>query len=56
MYSELQRNATYNVLINDFLLKGGDGYHMLEGLKTTSLGIVNVKIFISYFFLGTMSE
>jgi len=37
-YSELQKNVTYNVLINDFLAKGGDGFHMLEGLETTSLG------------------
>lgn len=37
-YSELQRNATYKVLLNDFIAKGGDGFHMFEGLEITSLG------------------
>ncbi|KAL0123038.1 hypothetical protein PUN28_007577 [Cardiocondyla obscurior] len=39
-YSKLEKNATYNVLLSDFLIKGGDGYHMLEGLQATSLGIL----------------
>lgn len=38
-YTELQKNVIYNVLINNFLAKGGDGFHMLEGLETTSLGM-----------------
>lgn len=37
-YSELKKNVTYNVLVNDFLAKGGDGFHVLEGLETVSLG------------------
>ncbi|XP_012218401.2 protein 5NUC [Linepithema humile] len=49
MYSELQRNATYNVFINDFLAKGGDGFHMLEGLETTTLGITSADILQQYF-------
>lgn len=48
-YSELQKNATYNVLINDFLAKGGDGFHMLEGLETVSLGITTADVLEQYF-------
>jgi 5'-nucleotidase len=48
-YSELEKNVTYNVLTNDFLARGGDGFHMLEGLKTTSLGITTAEILEQYF-------
>ncbi|XP_012538707.2 protein 5NUC [Monomorium pharaonis] len=48
-YTELQKNVTYNVLINDFLSKGGDGFHMLEGLETTSLGVTTADILEQYF-------
>lgn len=48
-YSELQKNVTYNILINDFLAKGGDGFHMFEGLETTSLGITTAEVLEQYF-------
>ncbi|EFN81717.1 Protein 5NUC [Harpegnathos saltator] len=48
-YSELQRNATYKVLVNDFIAKGGDGFHMLEGLKATSLGVTTADVLEWYF-------
>lgn len=48
-YSELKKNVTYNVLINNFLAKGGDGFHMLEGLETTSLGITTEEVLEQYF-------
>ncbi|KAG5325745.1 5NTD protein, partial [Pseudoatta argentina] len=48
-YSKLQKNATYNVLINDFLAKGGDGFHMLEGLQTISLSITTDLALEQYF-------
>lgn len=31
-------NATYKVLVTDFIAKGGDGFHMLEDLEVHSLG------------------
>ncbi|XP_011876681.1 PREDICTED: protein 5NUC-like [Vollenhovia emeryi] len=48
-YSQLQKNATYNVLLNDFLVNGGDGFHMLEGLETTSLGVTTADVLEEYF-------
>ncbi|KAL6259900.1 hypothetical protein P5V15_009811 [Pogonomyrmex californicus] len=48
-YSKLQKNMTYNVLINDFIAGGGDGFHMLEGLETTSLGITTAEVLEQYF-------
>lgn len=48
-YSALQKNATYNVLVNDFIAKGGDGFHMLESLERTSLGITTAEILQQYF-------
>jgi len=39
MYNKLQRNATYNVLLTDFIAKGGDGFDMLKDIDSVSLGI-----------------
>lgn len=44
-YSKLQENITYNILINNFLAKGGDGYHMMENVETIPLSMF---IHISY--------
>lgn len=55
-YSELQKNATYNVFINDFIAKGGDGFHMLEGLETTSLGIANFEFHDVFHFFSRNNE
>ncbi|XP_020284109.1 protein 5NUC-like [Pseudomyrmex gracilis] len=49
IYSELQKNATYTVLLNDFLAKGGDGFHMLENLETTSFGVTTADALEQYF-------
>ncbi|TGZ48693.1 Protein 5NUC [Temnothorax longispinosus] len=48
-YSQLQKNVTYNVLVNNFLAKGGDGFHMLEGLKTTPLSVTTSEVLEQYF-------
>ncbi|XP_014477407.1 PREDICTED: protein 5NUC-like [Dinoponera quadriceps] len=48
-YSDLQENATYKVLVNDFMANGGDGFHMLEGLKSTSLGVTTADVVEQYF-------
>lgn len=48
-YTELQKNVTYNVLLNDFIAKGGDGFHMLEGLETVSLGVTTADILERHF-------
>ncbi|XP_020298054.1 protein 5NUC-like [Pseudomyrmex gracilis] len=48
-YSELQKNATYTILFNDFLAKGGDGFHMLEDLETTSFGVTTADVLEHYF-------
>ena len=37
-YNDLEKNATYTVLLSDFMSEGGDDYAMLKGLKYTSLG------------------
>ena len=39
VYEKLDPNTMYKVLMTDFLYDGGDGYDMLKGLKSTSLGI-----------------
>ncbi|XP_077260302.1 protein 5NUC isoform X2 [Temnothorax americanus] len=48
-YGQLQKNVTYNVLVNNFLAKGGDGFHMLEGLKTTPLSVTTSEVLEQYF-------
>ncbi|XP_071578514.1 protein 5NUC [Temnothorax nylanderi] len=48
-YSQLQKNVTYNVLVNNFLAKGGDGFHMLEALKTTPLSVTTSEVLEQYF-------
>ncbi|KAM0735335.1 Protein 5NUC [Formica fusca] len=48
-YSKLQQNLTYNILINDFLAKGGDGFHMLENIKTIPLSITMADVLEQYF-------
>lgn len=40
-YSDLDKNATYQVLINDYMHNGGDGYEMLKDLKYTTMGTIN---------------
>lgn len=30
-YSDLEEDMTYSVLLNDFLIAGGDGYDMIAG-------------------------
>ncbi|XP_032670459.1 protein 5NUC-like [Odontomachus brunneus] len=47
-YSELQTNATYKVLVNDFIAKGGDGFHMMEDLEIHSLGITTSDVLEQY--------
>lgn len=48
-YSKLQENNTYNILVNNFLAKGGDGYHMLENVETIPLSITVVDVLEQYF-------
>ncbi|KMQ96284.1 protein 5nuc [Lasius niger] len=48
-YSKLQPNLTYNILINDFIAKGGDGFHMLERIETIPLSITIVDVLEQYF-------
>lgn len=48
-YSKLQENVTYNILLNNFLANGGDGFHMLEGVETTSLSITMADVLEQYF-------
>nr|XP_050850678.1 protein 5NUC-like [Vespula vulgaris]XP_050850688.1 protein 5NUC-like [Vespula vulgaris]XP_050850698.1 protein 5NUC-like [Vespula vulgaris]XP_050850708.1 protein 5NUC-like [Vespula vulgaris] len=47
-YSDLDKNATYEVLINDFMYNGGDGYKMLKDLKYTSMGVTTADVVIQY--------
>ncbi|KZC05760.1 Protein 5NUC [Dufourea novaeangliae] len=48
-YSELKKNETYNVLLNDFMQAGGDGYVMLKDLKTQPLGVTTADALVEYF-------
>ncbi|EZA61541.1 Protein 5NUC [Ooceraea biroi] len=48
-YTELQKNATYKILMNDFLGRGGDGFHMLEKVEKSSLGITTAEVLEKYF-------
>lgn len=48
-YRKLRQNLTYNILINDFLAKGGDGFHMLEDVETIPLSITIVDVLERYF-------
>ncbi|XP_029168931.1 protein 5NUC-like [Nylanderia fulva] len=47
-YSKLQPNLTYNILINDFIAKGGDGFHMLESIERTPLSITLADVLERY--------
>ncbi|KAL2740481.1 protein 5NUC-like [Vespula squamosa] len=47
-YSDLDKNATYQVLINDFMYNGGDGYKMLKDLKYTTMGVTTADVVIQY--------
>lgn len=47
-YSKLQPNLTYNILINDFIGKGGDGFHMLESVEKTPLSITLADVLERY--------
>lgn len=47
-YSDLNKTATYNVLINDFMQNGGDGYKMLKDLEFTTLGITIADVVGQY--------
>jgi len=51
MYSELQKNATYNVLVTDFIAKGGDGFDMLKDIDSVSLGIFMSTYLYLYFYI-----
>lgn len=44
-YSKLQPNLTYNILINDFIGKGGDGFHMLESVEKTPLSMFYIILY-----------
>ncbi|XP_046814681.1 protein 5NUC-like [Vespa crabro] len=47
-YSDLDKNATYKVLINDFMRNGGDGYKMLKDLEYTTIGVTTADVVIQY--------
>ncbi|XP_047349466.1 protein 5NUC-like [Vespa velutina] len=47
-YSDLDKNATYKVLINDFMHNGGDGYKMLKDLEYTTIGVTTADVVIQY--------
>lgn len=47
-YSELKANATYTVLINDFMHGGGDGYSMLRELKSHPLAATTADALVDY--------
>ncbi|XP_051165504.1 protein 5NUC-like [Leptopilina boulardi] len=47
-FSEINENENYNVLINDFIMKGGDNYSMLKELKFINLGDDIDEIVIHY--------
>lgn len=47
-YSELKKNDTYKVLMNDFMYHGGDNYSMLEGLPSNLLAVTTADALVSY--------
>ncbi|XP_035731433.1 5'-nucleotidase-like, partial [Vespa mandarinia] len=47
-YSDLDKNTTYKVLINDFMRNGGDGYEMLKDLEYTTIGVTTADVVIQY--------
>ncbi|XP_015191730.1 PREDICTED: protein 5NUC-like [Polistes dominula] len=47
-YSDLNKTATYNVLMSDFMRNGGDGYKMLKDLQFTTIGVTIADIVSQY--------
>lgn len=47
-YSDLEKEATYTVLLTDFLINGGDKYGLLKGLNFTNTGVKIDEILIDY--------
>ncbi|KAI4475036.1 hypothetical protein M0802_015322 [Mischocyttarus mexicanus] len=47
-YSDLNETVTYNVLMNDFMQNGGDGYDMLKDLKFTAMGVTIAEVVSQY--------
>ncbi|CAG5033242.1 unnamed protein product [Parnassius apollo] len=47
-YSEVKHDQIYNVIMTDFLAKGGDGYWMFKGLSTESLNYNELAATIYY--------
>lgn len=47
-YSQLKKNETYNVFINDFMHGGGDGYSMLSDLEPHPLAVTTADALVSY--------
>lgn len=47
-YSDLDKSATYKVLINDFMHNGGDGYKMLKDLEYTQMAVTTADVVVEY--------
>lgn len=48
MYSRLEKNKTYDVLLTDFMQTGGDGYTMLKHLKARDIGVTTSDALVKY--------
>ncbi|XP_043482666.1 protein 5NUC-like [Leptopilina heterotoma] len=47
-FGNLVKNNTYNVLVNDFLMSGGDNYAMLKKLKANNEGVTINDVVVEY--------
>ncbi|XP_017884500.1 protein 5NUC-like [Ceratina calcarata] len=48
MYSKLEKNKSYTVLLTDFMQTGGDGYSMLKDLKARDIGVTTSDALVKY--------
>lgn len=49
VYVDVENETNYNIVLNTFLAKGGDGFQMFKTYKTvTKIGSPDVDVFIEY--------